>query len=777
MNKVEQTRSTTDQSTPTFLIGLLFGRTIPACFSIGERYMSTRRFYRYMLSRWIHRSRLWEWLSGAYGFVQMWLRIPLGIWSDRLGRRLPFLYAGHFFNLVGCLGLAMAPTPMYLVAFRGVLGISAATWIAFKELFASYFPPDQSPKAMGVVTAIYGISLIFVNGLGGQIAQMWGMSATFYAGAGLAAIGLIATVPIKEHRATRHAPTFRQIWRIITRPALMLIASITALNHYSFWATTLVLGVFLPGCSGLLGKEADPMPRASTEFTFDQYEVVMGSAKRQTVLTGFLLGGAMAELVVVDTIDNEDRRLRIYAFDEGTWVPYLDTTLRPEVLFVDVANINGRDRLVTYEPVRLNWFNPETATEHALVAVTSNFNPPRSGEIPHVDLTRDLNGDECDDLVVPDVDGFWVFIQTSDGAFANAVKVGPPAEMARIYGADGYRYNPWGQSRIHETDYNRDGRSDLVFWNEDHFKVHLQDERGLFSPAAESFTTDVAFDSDEFSSLVAGDMLGKVLHSLTDLNGDSVADLVVFSLEGRSVSNKRSAYEVHFGTPAPDGGTEFAPEANAAFRSDDSVQLGMRRHDFDRDGRVDLMLTTIDLDFLEGSLWKRLKGFMGDDIWLNLEFYHMDGGFYGDNPNTTRRIALDGAPSHREPGWVPLDIVLRGGTHESRNTQKSYLRAFNRTLLIGDVTGDGRSDLLIEWTHEQLCVYAGISGPELFARQPQRVAVALPNDGEYTWLVDLNKDGVQDILMHHPFTLRDAHGAPKRSPGTEPHRVTMLIAR
>ena len=175
---------------------------------------------------------------GAYGFVQMWLRIPLGIWSDRLGRRLPFLYAGHFFNLVGCLGLAIAPTPMYLVAFRGVLGISAATWVAFTVLFASYFPPDQSPKAMGVVTAINGIALIVVNGLGGQIAQMWGMGATFYVGAVLAAAGLIATVRIKEHRTMRQPPTFRQIWRIITHPALMLIAAITALNHYSFWATT-----------------------------------------------------------------------------------------------------------------------------------------------------------------------------------------------------------------------------------------------------------------------------------------------------------------------------------------------------------------------------------------------------------------------------------------------------------------------------------------------------------------------------------------------------------
>ena len=60
------------------------------------------------------------------------------------------------------------------------------------------------------------------------------------------------------------------------------------------------------------------------------------------------------------------------------------------------------------------------------MAVTSNFNPPRRGEIPHVDLTRDVNDDDRDDLVVPDVDGFWVFIQMSDGTFADPVKIGPP---------------------------------------------------------------------------------------------------------------------------------------------------------------------------------------------------------------------------------------------------------------------------------------------------------------------------------------------------------------
>ena len=525
------------------------------------------------------------------------------------------------------------------------------------------------------------------------------------------------------------------------------------------------------------GPAPNPPTLLPPQVAFDRYEVVTDSAERQTVLTGFLLGGPIAELAVVSVDEHDGRRLRIYAFAGSAWRPSLDIALGPEVRFVDIANIGGEDRLVTYESGRLSWLDPKRGTGELLVAVPSDFASPRHREVPHVDITRDVNGDGRDDLVVPDSAGFQVFVQAGDGTFANPVGIGPPTDMSRIRGADGYRYDPWSQSRVHAIDYDGDGRRDLAFWNGDHFAVHLQEADGRFRAVAETFTTEVGFDSDKLSSLATGDMTGRVLHALSDVNGDGVGDLAILALAGASSSSKESSYEVHLGTRTPDGRTEFAPSADIVFRSPGRIQLAVDRHDLDGDGQAELMFTTIDVASLSGGLFKRLKGAMGDDTWLHLEFYRAGRGVFGDAANARRPMALDGAPSHREPGWVPLDVVLRGGLHERRRTQDGYRRAFNRTLLIGDVTGDGRSDLLIETTPWALEAFAGVPGPELFARIPQTVAVELPNDGEYTWLSDLNRDGRQDIVIHHPFTLRDPHGGRLRPPGAERHRVTLLLSR
>jgi hypothetical protein len=84
------------------------------------------------------------------------------------------------------------------------------------------------------------------------------------------------------------------------------------------------------------------------------------------------------------------------------------------------------------------------------VEVATNYHPTDEREIPHVDITRDVNGDGRDDLVGPNADGFWIVTQCRDGSFSDPVKLGPPepfrgqiaVEDQRSYVANGKLNRP-----------------------------------------------------------------------------------------------------------------------------------------------------------------------------------------------------------------------------------------------------------------------------------------------------------------------------------------------
>ena len=527
----------------------------------------------------------------------------------------------------------------------------------------------------------------------------------------------------------------------------------------------LVFGIFLSGCSGLVGKKRTSMIPTPVEFTFDQYEIGTGVAKRQTILTGFFLGGTIADLAVVNVAENSNRHLCIYAFNDDTWGQRLDVLLRPEVLFIDIANIGGRDRLITYEQGRLNWFDPNVAVERALVEVATNYNAPDDGGIPHIDITRDLNGDGIDDLVVPDIDGFWIATQLRNGSFTDPIKLGPPEPFLDEIALDDNRsyrevgITPmtvlWYMSRLYQMDYDQDGHSDLVFWNADHFDVYCQDTRGMFSTVAAPFTVSIPFDTDGAYSIAFGFsdenpfslMFGfrentkrRVLHTFQDMNDDGVADMVIHSLEGRSLAKQRSLYEVHFGTPTLDR-TVFARDVGMTIRPRGTAgglqpwgYSSQSLQDLDGDGKTDILFSTVKTE-LSGMI----RAMVGKSIPIDLEFYRMEDGAYPNQPTTLRKI---------RPTFDPFDAH----------------GVFFPAVLMGDVNGDERSDLLVGKNWEELHIFLGVPGEELLAQKPQKVAVAMPNDERNMRLVNLNKDNKQDILIYYPST-------------TEPHRVTLLITQ
>lgn len=520
-------------------------------------------------------------------------------------------------------------------------------------------------------------------------------------------------------------------------------------RYRSSRASMLALRVCLWGCVVPATTQAGTEPAPA--FVPARHEVVLGVAERLTVVTGFFGEGRVADIAALHLDENGDRQLRLLAFSDGAWQPVLETTLRSEVSFVDVANIEGRDRLVAYGGGRLTWLDTD-GTERALVDVPADFRESPRGEVLHVDITSDLNGDGRDDLAVPHGHGFQVLVQAGGGSFLEPLWIGPSTGLDRVYGADGYRYTPWEEGgRIHLMDYDLDGRGDLVFWDRDRFVVHLQTEHGLFSPEARTFTTGIAFDSDQIASLAApagirtrrldhmpeGESRGRVLHSLTDMDGDGVTDLVVFELKGASLWKMHSAYEVYYGAPGPGGSVEFSAEPGAVVESEGIIS-GIDRHDFDRDGQVDVMVTAFEPTVFSAIRVLVMSIFTGAGSF-DLEMFRMEDGRYGERPNAVREI-------------------------RPRSPRKSGERTFWPAVRLGDVNGDGLSDAVIARNRKRLHVHLGVPGPELLARKPQRITISVPEDEEYTWLADLNRDGTQDVLMHH-------------TSATAPHRLTVLMSR
>jgi MFS family permease len=119
------------------------------------------------------------WVVGAYGLTQLVLRLPLGMWSDRLGTRKPFVLAGFVATMVSGIGMALVHAPLLLFAFRALAGVAAATWTPLTVLFAAYSTRPSPHHAMAILQATSGLAQIVAALVGGWAAGHWGWRPRF----------------------------------------------------------------------------------------------------------------------------------------------------------------------------------------------------------------------------------------------------------------------------------------------------------------------------------------------------------------------------------------------------------------------------------------------------------------------------------------------------------------------------------------------------------------------------------------------------------------------
>mgnify|MGYP001175455053 CR=1 FL=1 len=232
---------------------------------------------------------------GSYGFVQIVVRFPLGMLSDKIGRRKPFILIGMATGAASCL-LFLLPGWLGPLAGRLMAGVCASTWVAFTVLYASYFTAADATRAMGRISFMTASGQLIGMTLSGVLADRFDWGAVFGAGFAAALIGLLLAAAIREprERADRPAVSFAKLGSVVRKPLLVKVSLLSVIAHSILFITMFGFTPLKAEQLGAGGLEltyvvfAFMIPHAFTSlFSARWFAPRLGSW--QTVMAGFAL--------------------------------------------------------------------------------------------------------------------------------------------------------------------------------------------------------------------------------------------------------------------------------------------------------------------------------------------------------------------------------------------------------------------------------------------------------------------------------------------------------
>ena len=189
-------------------------------------------------------------IVGSYGLTQMALRIPLGILSDVMKKRKPFIMLGFGFSILASAGMAVTALQaggdavpeglaIAVLVLRGISGITAATWVHFSVLYSAGYREDQVPAAMSRIVVPQCGSQILAMLLGAQLAGRVGEIYAFLLATAAGVAGLIIMARVREQRPTGSPLTFRGLIEVAKNRRLIVGTLLATLYQMVSWATAL----------------------------------------------------------------------------------------------------------------------------------------------------------------------------------------------------------------------------------------------------------------------------------------------------------------------------------------------------------------------------------------------------------------------------------------------------------------------------------------------------------------------------------------------------------
>ncbi|WP_251037532.1 MFS transporter [Paenibacillus albidus] len=175
---------------------------------------------------------------GVYGLMQIIFRLPLGMGSDYMKRRRPFIYLGLIATAVSCFLFLWGASPGWALAARAVSGIAASAWVVYTVMFAGYFPKEEAAKAMGMLQFTTVIAQLSSMMISGYIAEHWGWGAPFLIG-GIVAIGALGLAfRLPEPKSEQgQAIQLKDLAVVVKEPLLVKVSLLSVLAHCVLFIT------------------------------------------------------------------------------------------------------------------------------------------------------------------------------------------------------------------------------------------------------------------------------------------------------------------------------------------------------------------------------------------------------------------------------------------------------------------------------------------------------------------------------------------------------------